>query len=236
MRPSFFGEHIEARHLRSFDGHPAIVAAEAVGPGGNQAQVPPSPLGGELRHPPDRRARHHHQGDPLADVPRLALQGAQHRGARRTRPLALRPIHPVVGDQSVVRPEQRRHPQRLRRSLENIILRNLTPERQLAPLRRHPLDAPPKLDLLGQQRVPRPAVLRRFVGIPEPTHPPPLSFVQPNHSLLPLREKVSPERVTDEGSRVLSTSGQPLSPKKLGDSSSDLLSQATFSRKGRRKS
>src|SRR5262249_49447925 len=66
----------------------------------------PSTLARELADAGDRRPGDDGERDPLADVPRVAVQGVEERAAHRAGLLHLRPEHEVVEDEDVVIAEE----------------------------------------------------------------------------------------------------------------------------------
>src|SRR4051794_819498 len=73
------GEDVEGRDVR-------ILGADVVaGVGPAHVRIEPEPRPAALLlesdEPCDRRARHHHEGDALLDVPRLAVPGGEQGGA-----------------------------------------------------------------------------------------------------------------------------------------------------------
>src|SRR6185437_15457040 len=95
----------------------------------------------------------------------VAVDRAQPIGAHRAGALALRAVHPEIGDQRVMPAEQV-----LETDLgavgvpEAVVLCDDRAGRQGAPLRREPRHVAAELDLLGEQRFASLAIVSAFAG------------------------------------------------------------------------
>jgi len=127
--------------------------------------VAPAPLAGEGELARHGRAGDRREGGPLPEVAQRNVDGAEERGAHRTRPLALGAEHPEVGDERVVPAEQVGEADRPAFLVEKRVVAGRAAGRQRAPHRRDPLEVPAQLDLLGEQRGAGGAVLGAVVRI-----------------------------------------------------------------------
>jgi len=155
------GKDIESRDIRVVPAY--IVAGVVAADIGIKPKAAPAALLLECHEAFDGRARNRYERDALLDVGRFAVPSREQRGAHRTRLLALGPVHVAVDRERLLLPKQTRKVGGAVFALEAVLLGHQAARWEGPALLRHPFDAAPEFDFLGEERVPRKPIFAALV-------------------------------------------------------------------------
>src|SRR5262249_18426446 len=124
----------------------AVICGELVADALVEFQISPSPLAREGKLARHRGAANDRHRQPLFDIDSRYVHGTQKRGAHRAWPLALRAIHPDVGEKCVVAPKQIGEPKLLVVLVAKPIVLGFSARGKFAAERRDAADLAAKLD------------------------------------------------------------------------------------------
>ena len=156
---------IERRPFATVGCEASIVLGKIIADTLVEFEVSPAPLARESDLARHRRATDNCQGNALFEIDGGNIERAEQRCAHRTRPFALRTIHPEIGDKRVVLSKHVDQPDPRALLIEKLIRGRLATMRQRSTLLCHPLDMTTELNFFHEQRRARHSVSGAVVGI-----------------------------------------------------------------------